>query len=442
MVNAIKQIEKSVSFKVILGPILILLSLSMLFLKGSTVEWPLPLLAIAAIPLCWQWRWSGLVIAFSCIAAFVAMTYQKAPLSEILWFSGFSLSLALACVTSLLSWEELEVESVESVAVASAYSDEPPIILETAVQDDKVMQGFELESLLIDDDHSQKVKEPPIRSDSNSKDCVNLSSSTAVSRIMPQIDMSVFHDQIQSLTQSLNEMRAANQEYADSLYAQHVQYEALHNEKDSLAEDVNAIRHECQEMRVKLQTLEEQLIEKHHQVTVLNEQHAASIQMIHSLKNNCKEIENERDEKDYLLATNQVAYKREIEALEDRIAKDREASTRVISDYQAKVGSLEEQLKAAGYERDEVGKIKKNTRSIESMYVQLKKQFDEKSKTLDDTRRELFQVNEQLLTLEREQQEQTTYGEGSQALKALLETQTALEEEIEHLNDLVATLSK
>jgi competence protein ComEC len=57
-------------------------------------------------------------------------------------------------------------------------------ILETAVQDDKVMQDFELESFLTGGDHSQKVKAPPIRSDYSSKDCGNLSSSTAVSRFI------------------------------------------------------------------------------------------------------------------------------------------------------------------------------------------------------------------------------------------------------------------
>jgi UDP-N-acetylglucosamine/UDP-N-acetylgalactosamine diphosphorylase len=55
--------------------------------------------------------------------------------------------------------------------------------LETAVQDDKVMQDFELESLLMGGDHSQKVKAPPIRSDYGSKFYVNLSSSTAFSRL-------------------------------------------------------------------------------------------------------------------------------------------------------------------------------------------------------------------------------------------------------------------
>jgi hypothetical protein len=58
------------------------------------------------------------------------------------------------------------------------------IIVETAVQDDKVMQGFKLESLLMGGDHFQKMKAPPMRSHYGSKDCVNLSSSTTVSRMM------------------------------------------------------------------------------------------------------------------------------------------------------------------------------------------------------------------------------------------------------------------
>jgi hypothetical protein len=58
--------------------------------------------------------------------------------------------------------------------------------LETAVQNDKVMQGFELGSLLMGGNHSQKAKTATIRSDYGSKDCVNLSSSTAVSSLNPQ----------------------------------------------------------------------------------------------------------------------------------------------------------------------------------------------------------------------------------------------------------------
>ena len=45
------------------------------------------------------------------------------------------------------------------------------------------MQDFESESLLMRGDHSQKVKAPRIKGGSGSKDCVDLSSSTAESRL-------------------------------------------------------------------------------------------------------------------------------------------------------------------------------------------------------------------------------------------------------------------
>ena len=58
------------------------------------------------------------------------------------------------------------------------------IILERAVQDNKVMQDIELETLPTGADHSQMVKAAPVGSDYGSKDCVTLLSSTAVSRII------------------------------------------------------------------------------------------------------------------------------------------------------------------------------------------------------------------------------------------------------------------
>ena len=54
--------------------------------------------------------------------------------------------------------------------------------LETAVQDNKVMQDFELESFSMGADHSLKVKAASIERDYGSKDCVNLLSSIDVFR--------------------------------------------------------------------------------------------------------------------------------------------------------------------------------------------------------------------------------------------------------------------
>ena len=70
----------------------------------------------------------------------------------------------------------------EKEAVWGSSSSNKNFNLETAVQDNKVMQDFDLESLSMGPDHSQTVKAAPIESDYGSKDCVNLLSSTAVSR--------------------------------------------------------------------------------------------------------------------------------------------------------------------------------------------------------------------------------------------------------------------
>ncbi len=57
-----------------------------------------------------------------------------------------------------------------------------PFNLETAIGPSQEMQDFELESLSIGGDHSQKVKAPPIGSDYGSKDCVSWPDPIAVSR--------------------------------------------------------------------------------------------------------------------------------------------------------------------------------------------------------------------------------------------------------------------
>jgi hypothetical protein len=82
-----------------------------------------------------------------------------------------------------LAWKKQQRPSIDPKQKALESISQLSINLETAVQDDKVLQDFELESLLMGGDHSQKVKAPSIRSDYGSKDCGNLSSSTAVSRI-------------------------------------------------------------------------------------------------------------------------------------------------------------------------------------------------------------------------------------------------------------------
>lgn len=76
----------------------------------------------------------------------------------------------------------------------------------------------------------------------------------------------------------------------------------------------------------------------------------------------------------------------------------------------------------------------RNTRGVEAMYSQLKQQFQEKSQILDETRKELFQAQEQLLVLQKELEEHQyfTLSENEWLLQRDL---TCLAKEMEEIQD-------
>jgi hypothetical protein len=88
----------------------------------------------------------------------------------------------------------IDQNSTESLLLAAKLSkpftqahiilDKLATILDSAVQDAKAMQDLESKSLLMGAEHSQTVKAAPIKSDYGSRDCVDLASSTAESRII------------------------------------------------------------------------------------------------------------------------------------------------------------------------------------------------------------------------------------------------------------------
>ena len=76
--------------------------------------------------------------------------------------------------------------------------------LEKVVQGNKVMQNFELESFSMGVDHSLMVKATPIESDYSSEDCVNLLSSTAVSRLNELVNYLHPYSRLQATDQQRN----------------------------------------------------------------------------------------------------------------------------------------------------------------------------------------------------------------------------------------------
>src|SRR5262249_38522896 len=90
-------------------------------------------------------------------------------------------------------------------------------------------------------------------------------------------------------------------------------------------------------------------------------------------------------------------------------------------------------------------------RKAEGLYNQLREQFEQKSEILDNTRRDLFNAQEQLLNFQRDKTEKDIYNysvEEKVLIKHIIKTERyydqmvmALQSEIESLHSLVDTLN-
>ncbi|MFI5343944.1 MAG: hypothetical protein ACHQUC_06965 [Chlamydiales bacterium] len=112
----------------------------------------------------------------------------------------------------------------------------------------------------------------------------------------------------------------------------------------------------------------------------------------------------------------------------------------------AELAELKNQMTILEQKREELLQIDSNTRGVECLYIQLRKQFQEKSEVLDQTRKELFAAQEALLCLEKEQEEKEIFSQTeSEAVllheySKLLTDYESMQQEIECLESLVGCL--
>lgn len=122
----------------------------------------------------------------------------------------------------------------------------------------------------------------------------------------------------------------------------------------------------------------------------------------------------------------------------------------VLQQTQAQLQQTKKQLDSHQQHHEQLPYASGNTRQIESMYIQLKEQFQEKCDILDATRRELFHANEELLKYKKEYEEAHLFDQSAneyhlqrhilQSARQLEQMQKLYQQEIEELTLLVGHL--
>lgn len=100
--------EKSLFYWVFLGPISMLLSMTLLIVKTPAEFMTLPALAIIGVGLTWMTRLKGLVASLVILFAFTVYQVITNPSADSLWFLGATFSMAFSFLITYLTLEEAE----------------------------------------------------------------------------------------------------------------------------------------------------------------------------------------------------------------------------------------------------------------------------------------------------------------------------------------------
>lgn len=449
-----QQCETRMSFWTILGPLMILSSLTTLFFKSSPYHWLLACTAFTALILCWKWKWSGLVVSLSGLAIVITMLFQKAPLLDLYWYAGFGISLGASLIIATLAWEELEPLRTTPVP-----EEDPDIHLkhEEVIRTLKSECGaYRQEWAALENSLNAKIQllesaltDKTWQHQQDSHDCTQKIDGLNECLSEKEQNIAILYAQIENSKQLLIEQsKALDDAHLELFHAaeQLHQVKQEHDENQRIdAETIQSLKSDSLTYRQEWSALEDSLNAKIQLLeSSLTDKTRQHLYDKHNFMQKTDDFTERLSEKDQSIAV-----------LKEQI----EHAKQHLEEIQAKYTALEQEkdlliAEKAGFipivsqefileDARASSSTKKNTRSPESMYAQLKEQFEEKSKVLDDTRRELFHATEQLLQIQRELEEKQRDENNKSSLKliqTLLHSQQECEEELAHLHDLVAAL--
>ncbi len=450
MIAASRKLENQVNFWSLLGPFFVLLSLAVLLFKVSP-HWYFPVSALVGIPLCVKWKMKGMAFALSALFFLAAFNFQNLELDDRYWHVGLSLTMAFSFIVLTLSLEEaqglvgkLQVES-QSRLDNFLLLDEKWNNAELEWEKEREKIKSETMELSLEAAKLQEDKQTFYKLAQLAKDEL-----VQVRRQHEQLlqDLSHKKQQISQLNERIDDNEITIQNFVNSDAEKQMQVLAdqlatIEREKDSFKTKLAQSLEEGQVCQIEQERLWQEVKafqerEKIRLVDVQRAQHQQEeLQKTNLiLENKSNQIEKELEGKRLELETLR-------EEMEERLR------------YQEKVIKEKEEAFKTEYHKlltERPAVHHSQSRSVEALYEQLKEQFEEKSNALNEARKELFKVNEQLLKAEKEFEEKQVYEQSKveeQLQKQLLhlgrqfeQMQLNYQQEIDELYQLVDHLLK
>jgi hypothetical protein len=333
-----RSLEGKVQFWVFLGPFLIIASSCACVLKFSSHDWSMLLAALLGLILCRKWKLRGAAVALTILVVAGTLEYMQRGPNEQFWVAALGSSLAMGMIVTALSLRQ-----------ASSF-------FRSNLDENKNFQ--------------QKIDH--------------------LQHLLKEAQLFV----VQEKKEALKDI---------GVMETHVQEALL--EAESYKKLLQVHQYEVQKLRAENEKFVEEVLMKGQKAAAL--QHA--LDDANEELNGLKEFkENQEHQAELLDQLNEARVEKfQLEVLNDAYSQNSENKENQLKLLRDELGRIAEELKMAtsqefwGEDHEILEELGKNPQ-IEKVYKQLTQQFQDKSEILNQTRKELFQVENKLLAVQKE----------------------------------------
>ncbi|MBT3394339.1 MAG: hypothetical protein HN411_04425 [Waddliaceae bacterium] len=381
-----KNLKERAQFWTMLGPIIIAFTIFVNAVTPSSTSFYLPFSAMIGIGACWRWRWSGALGTAAFMFMMFLITYSGIHVEERLWQLGMASATLMAFAITVLSFEE-------SDATTYAIETESKSRLDSLLSLDEKLKDTQ-EQWCSDREEFEETK----------------------GRL--EDDITTRQEQKQTLNKTIEALNAEVKDLTKNNVAFHS--EALKNLRKYAQEHENLL--DAKKDIAELQRMcDDTKGSKAEDSSVIEE----------TLRNKDQEIED---------------LKKKIDEKENDVVGG-EDFKEVYSEFHSIQNKMQNKMPSGPKKPGGDDAAPADARKMQGMYKQLREQFEEKTKVLDKTRIDLFDVEGRLEALTKEKAlrdtEPTEYEcELEEELKKVQEEAMQWREEAQELGTLVTTLSE
>lgn len=467
------KVESQIETWAIIGPVVTLMTLLVSMMRPTEVGPIYSLTLLVGILICWKWKLKGVFFSAPFVLLLVGYNIIDVGLTEILWNVGLGVCAILSFLVTALSFDEVE-------ALTRALQVESKSRLENLLKlDEKFKQESknrskseeELQATLLQLKGELESYKEGREENERLAQLVRSELATAKSRsdelLQELFEANNLLEKREGEINSLKEELSTRKEMVDrqELDLAYEEIAALEQQASRQAEELAKIEGELKRSGEELSRAVEEREEIERQREAFHAEIARNESEIAELK---KELQSALQDEGkvlglegevYLLKEQCSELELTIKEREEELSIQRQKFEEVLSTSGEKEILLQQMIHEAAKEKEsleiEFEKLSKKESSelrvVKGQLTQLQKQFEEKSEVLDETRRALFRMQENLLLAQRELEEarKSDRCDSQQLLEETIakmemerkELEKTHQQEVDDLHEIIASLS-